>query len=73
VIAGTIDVRRQTHALDDVVSKTPDVDHIAAAAQRWRTLNQGRPKPGCFQPEASVGPAIPAPDINTVSGFILKT
>ena len=31
-----------------VVSKTPEVDDIAAGAQRGRTLNQSRLEPSCF-------------------------
>ena len=51
VIAGAIDVSRQTHTLGDVVSKTPEVDDIAPRAQRGRALNQSRLEPSCFQPE----------------------
>src|SRR6185437_11637625 len=50
-VANAIDLGDYSRALGNVVAKPPEVDHIAAAAQRWRALNQRRLEAGCFQPE----------------------
>ena len=62
VIANAIDVTCKAYALRNVVSKTPELDDIAASAQRERLLNQGK----TCRPQlkgASDVPPIPAPEI----------
>jgi hypothetical protein len=55
VIASAIDVVCQTHALGNIVPETPEVDDIAAGAQRGCTLDQGGSNPAALSQKASVG------------------
>ena len=50
VIADAIDVSYQPHALCNVVSKTPEVDDIAASAQIGRAFDQRWSKSAVVEP-----------------------
>ena len=47
VISDAVDLLRQTHTFGNVVSKTPEVDDVAAGTKGRGTLNQSWLKPGC--------------------------
>ena len=53
------DFGHQTHALGDVVAEAPEIDDIAAAAQRRRMVEQGRREAGAFQPIRKRRPGDP--------------
>src|SRR5579871_1790685 len=44
-VAPLPDLRDQTHPLRDIISGSPEVDHVAALAQARRSLDQGRLEP----------------------------
>ena len=65
VIADALDAVRQPHLLGDVVASPPKVDDIAAVAQCRRAIDQHRLVLAAFSQKASVGPAMPIPEIST--------
>ena len=50
-VADAIDFSQQPHSLGNVISETPEVDDVAASAQRWRMFDQGRLEACRFQPK----------------------
>src|SRR5215469_14991537 len=50
-VADAIDFSQQPHSLGNVISETPEVDDVAASAQRRRMFDQGRLEARRFQPK----------------------
>ena len=65
-VADAPEIVREPHALGDVVAEAPKIDDIAASRKPGACSTSVVVNPAALSQKASVGPAIPTPEIRTV-------